>query len=417
MAAVCLDALLDYSAGNMMYGHVELEFTYRNLECLDELAVLSMILHKYRGCASLLKHPVLWRFIIAKWRGACRGVYIKRFVLYTVFAMFTTVILILIAENKDRNNFRFAEEGSRGWAYVGFLCVIFMWNLGHIWSIFVKIFCSGTEVRQVYTTSVWNLPDICHLLLAVILAGALAQLQSNKFVGGTVQASAMTTFLMWLKLLKYLRVFRSTGVITISFMLMLREVCNFLLLYFCLWCAFSFSLFLLLQSGSGPTFEYQEAQLDEASVLGSGKLWQCFAFLFFLMVSADFEVKQILEAGFVTTILFMAFSLTMCLMAANLLIALLTTIYQNVADNADMEWRLSMARAITELGVHKVDYDAFQKERISGVGRQSLLTTMYSHTLRSPMVSASKLELSDNSSSSLSVISPGKSKPSLTGTP
>lgn len=184
-----------------------------------------------------------------------------------------------------------------------------------------SLFFLKAEIRQVhiqrwsYLTSIWNYADFMPPLgiLSIVIADVFGTQGTDRLNIYRISVQATVCFGMWIKIFYFLRIFRQTGFFVNMLLKVIKSSSVFFLLYVLIMCAFGCTFFIMAPSGEG--FLYY---LNYAYLLGLGEFdmeWDAYA------------VPAMMH------LFFLIATLLVMIVMLNLLIAIVSTAYEEVIEN------------------------------------------------------------------------------------
>jgi Ion transport protein len=187
---------------------------------------------------------------------------------------------------------------------------------------------------KAYLTDPWNILDVSSCILIAVLVPLHIADSTQRF-----PVQSVLSVLLWVKSLHYARGFFSTG----PFIRMLVEIgagtTSFMLILVVVLCGFAQAFLLVFHSP------------DSANAFASDYAsWTVLLRVYQLMLG-DADMDEIRAADFpgMAVALFVAFTLIVVILMLNLLIALMSSIFERVHENVEAEWYLERTEIILEL--------------------------------------------------------------------
>jgi Ion transport protein len=187
---------------------------------------------------------------------------------------------------------------------------------------------------KAYLTDPWNILDVTSCVLIAVLVPLHIADSTHRF-----PVQSVLSVLLWVKSLHYARGFFSTG----PFIRMLVEIgagtTSFMLILIVVLCGFAQAFLLVFHSPDNVN----AFASDYAS-------WTVLLRVYQLMLG-DADMDEIRAADFpgMAIALFVAFTLIVVILMLNLLIALMSSIFERVHENVESEWYLERTEIILEL--------------------------------------------------------------------
>lgn len=163
-------------------------------------------------------------------------------------------------------------------------------------------------------TDVWNYADIVPPVgIMLVIVGDYFFKSGGAFDIFRVSMQALVCFGMWVKIFYFLRIFRQTGFFVNMLLKVMRSSRIFFLLYMLILCAFGCTFFILSPDGTSIF-----TSLNYAYLLGLGE---------FDMEWEDYAAPMAMQ------LFFIAATLIVMIVMLNLLIAIVSTAYEEVIEN------------------------------------------------------------------------------------
>ena len=164
-------------------------------------------------------------------------------------------------------------------------------------------------------TDVWNYADFLPPVIILLIIGVDVFTheyteRSQKFRYGM---QAVASLLMWLKIFYFLRIFRRTGFFVNMLIKVFFGIAIFLLLYILILCAFASSFYIMGKDGHGLIYH-----LNYSYLLGLGEF--------------DMEWDENYRTPMATQMTFLVATLLICIVMLNLLIAIVSSIYEEIIN-------------------------------------------------------------------------------------
>ena len=202
----------------------------------------------------------------------------------------------------------------------GFKLFETIWNIE---LILFSLFFIAQERRQfkkrglAYFTDVWNyadvLPPLIIILVCIVDFFATEDLEHKNVANFRYTMQAVASFFMWIKIFYFLRIFRQTGFFVNMLLKVISEITTFFILYILILCSFGCSFFIMTPSEGGGIFY----NFNYAYLLSLGE---------FDMEWDNYRVPITMQMFFLLA------TLLVLVVMLNLLIAIVSTVYENVIE-------------------------------------------------------------------------------------
>jgi Ion transport protein len=279
-----------------------------------------------------------------KWEQFGRRMFLQRMVMYMMYLL-CFCIASLGFEDESYAELDTVNWTKRTWIRAVLELIVVLFS-AHYFYLEVQQFRREHSWRA-YAADVWNWLDISScMLIFVLVPASIWEWPQRRALQGIVAV------LLWLKLLHFLRAFFVTGPFIRMVLAILNGIMPFMLILVVVMIAFSHGLSMLFVDSDDPdlVFEY-------SSWNGLLKAYQ--------LLLGDFDVSELRRAEYtvVALVFFIVFTLFGLILLLNLLIALMSSIYERVQSNVLEEWYAERADLILEL---EQSMSVFQRQGEAG---------------------------------------------------
>jgi Ion transport protein len=296
------------------------------------------------GLKSAFGTECVRRAVDYKWTAFARQVYLQRMATYFLFLLCYVLATVQFGFEPysaiwDSDEFTDASgqdiiHSQWVWSCVRVLLETAVLVFGiHYALVEYRQFCREPSAKA-YLTDPWNILDVTSCILIAVLVPLHISDSTRRF-----PVQSVLSVLLWVKSLHYARGFFSTG----PFIRMLVEIgagtTSFMLILVVVLCGFAQAFLLVFHSP------------DSANAFASDYAsWTVLLRVYQLMLG-DADMDEIRAADFpgLAVALYVAFTLIVVILMLNLLIALMSSIFERVHENVEAEWYLERTEIILEL--------------------------------------------------------------------
>jgi len=288
--------------------------------------------------------PLVQQLLDHQWELFAGNSAVKDAVLAVLLAALFVADTVLHTDTLTSMNPEQALNLSRGvsitlWLSAGYLLWLEIYQLSRDYMAWSRDVWNGLEMAAFSLVVIYESMDILDHFFGALPEPLPAWIESVR---------AVAAILVWLRILKYVSMFRGAGHLVNIVLKMLKEFASFLLVFSTIFLAFTHAFLVLLR----PLADEEELTAVQTIMIA------------FRTMLGDFEYDRFSDSK-TLVILFVIYVLIATVLMLNLLIAQLSNVFAEVQGDAAAEFLLNKARYIEEIEneltlVKKRDYSVSQ---------------------------------------------------------
>mmetsp|Transcript_100391 Transcript_100391/g.287268 ORF Transcript_100391/g.287268 Transcript_100391/m.287268 type:complete len:1299 (-) Transcript_100391:536-4432(-) len=302
----------------VLCGYTVVDGMYEKLVPVRKQAVALFIhsLDKRPELKPLIQHDFFTVAIEMKMRAFGRRVMAFELVMYALLLMFFSLGFVAYPDRE----------------YIGFRIACWILSL-YQWLKEILELRSGGLVA--YVSDPWNYLNMS-LLLGLLSLAFLEDEEASDPRHASL--SALVSLSIWTGVLQFVNLNESAAAFVITIQRMMMDMCKFLVMFLIFWMGFSYAFYLML-GVNGP--------LGDEYVEGFGSVKDSLATTFLIMLG-DWDYDAFTDNNFVQ-IGFFVYVLLSVVLLLNMLIAMMSSSFEEVRENASVEARIAMWESVIRL--------------------------------------------------------------------